>query len=698
MSQERNRPDGVFKRLFYPQSIAVIGASNNELKPGGRVFKNILEGGYGGQLWPVNPKSSRIMGLSAFPDIDSLPEAPDLALVAIPAPAVPGAVNHLALKGNRAAIILTAGFGETGEAGKKMEDQILHTAEAHGMAVVGPNCSGFLTPAYSGKFAGIIPPLQPGCVDVVSGSGATVDYLMEQAGARGIRFSHVVNLGNSIQLGVEDMLGLLDGNHGPRSAKIILLYLEAVGKPGKLLAHARSLIRKGCTLIGIKSGASGAGARAAASHTGAMATADHTVQALLDKAGIIRVKSKAELIETTCALMAMSGLPQGNRACIVTDAGGPGVMLADALEREGISLPRLSGNTLDALGQVLPPQAALENPIDCLPSRTGGQLQAVFEVLGKKEAGHLDMIFFISGNSGLSDNGEIYDAVAAAQKSCPIPILPVLSSITTCEDLLKEWARQGRVYFLDEVAAGAAAGRLVHRPRPDWGRAELPDYDREALENLLSDQTGALSSTAAKAVLHAAGFTLPRQQVASGPGQLEAACRAIGFPLAMKVEGLLHKTDLGGVRVNITTMDQALGAWHELMVLPGARGVMVQEMVRGLEVIIGAVRDGEFGSLIMFGLGGIHAEVLKDVRFSLSTPEFPLSPGEAEKMIRGIRSYPILEGVRGQAGVCPETLADCLVRTARLVTDFPGIRELDLNPVKGEGAALYAVDARILMD
>lgn len=687
-----------FQNLFQPKSIAVVGASNNTLKPGGRVFKNIMEGGYTGKLWPVNPKDSEILGTKAYSAIDALPWAPDLALIAIPAGGVLDALSALAEKGNRAAIILTAGFGETGEAGKELEKKILQVADQNDMAIIGPNCSGFLTPDYAGKFAGIIPGLESGSVDFVSGSGATVDYLMEQAQVRGVKFSHVINLGNSIQLGVEDMMEMMDENHGVDSAKIILLYLEAVNKPLKLLRHARSLIEKGCIIIGIKSGASNAGARAAASHTGAMATADHTVQALFDKAGIIRVQSKMELIEVTCALISMKKLPTGKRACIVTDAGGPGVMLTDELVQWGVSLPSFSPRTIKKLQELLPPQASLENPIDCLPSRNARQVKSIFEVLGKEEKENLDLAFFITGNSGMSDNREIYDAVKEVKTTCPIPILPVFSSATTCADLLKELVEDGCIYFHDEVAAGQAVGRLVNRPAIKNDDVQLSNYNHDKIKQKFTGQMGALTPEITKDILQAAGFPIPAQEVITEQSDLKLCCQTIGFPVVMKVAGPLHKSDVGGVKVNITNDGEAEQAWQELMSIPDAKGVMIQEMVQGVEVIIGTVRDSGFGQLVMFGLGGIYTEVLKDVSFGLATPETPLSLSEARQMIRNIRSYPILEGVRGERGVCVDTLAEYLVRLGKLVTDFPQINELDLNPVKGQDKALYVVDARILTE
>jgi acyl-CoA synthetase (NDP forming) len=684
----------IYRLLFQPKTIAIIGASSNPLKPGGRVFKNIKENGYTGELWPVNPKAQEVMGLPAFPGIAELPAAPELALISIPAPGVQGALEALAEKGTKAVIILTAGFGEKGEEGKALERKFLEIAKQNDMTLIGPNCSGFLTPVYAGKFAGIIPQLVPGSIDFVSGSGATVDYVMEQAVVRGLKFSHVVNLGNSIQLGVEDILELMDESHNSENSKIILLYMEAVIKPQKLLKHVRSLADKGCIFIGIKSGTTDAGAKAAASHTGAMATSDHAVQALFDKAGIIRVNSKMDLIETTCALVSIKKLPKGNRACIITDAGGPGVMLTDELNRLGICLPTFSQNAFEKLQDLLPPQASLENPIDCLPSRNAEQIKEIFKILGEEESSNLDFAFFVSGNSGMSDNWEIYKEIINSKKSCPIPILPIFSSATTCADLLEKTKEKHTLYFDDEVSVGRAMGRLVNRPIVHSPGSTPNNYDQSGIEKALKGHHEALTPTVVEVILRSAGFNLPPQAEILLESEMSKACQNIGFPVVMKVVGPLHKSDVGGVKVGINTQSEADNAWQELMKIPDAKGVLIQKMISGVEVILGASREADFGHLVMFGLGGIYTEVLKDVQFSLA----PLSLSEAEKMIRGIRSFPILEGVRGETGVSLEILADYLVRLSLLVNDFPQIREIDLNPVKGSGEHLYAVDTRILVD
>ena len=343
------RSKRIHQCLFRPRSIAIIGASGDPLKPGGRVFKNILEHGYDGILRPVNPKAADILGVPVFSSIAALPETPDLAIVASPSSMVPAAVTELAERGTGAVIILTSGFGEKDAAGKKTEENMRQIADAAGMALIGPNCSGFLTNTYKGKFAGIVPSLPGGAVDFISGSGATVDYVMECAESRGLSFGTVVNLGNSAQMGVEDLLQIHDENYGPDCARILMLYMESVKKPRLLLRHAKSLVEKGCILVGIKSGATSAGSRAAASHTGALATSDTAVQALFDKAGIIRVDGRESLVDVACVLKASErvagGRFVGKRLCIVTDAGGPGVMLADELARGGLELPVLSERT-----------------------------------------------------------------------------------------------------------------------------------------------------------------------------------------------------------------------------------------------------------------------------------------------------------------------------------------------------------------
>jgi acyl-CoA synthetase (NDP forming) len=680
--------------LFQPNSIAVIGASGDPTKPGGRVFKTILDHGYGGLLRPVNPKAALIRGIPAWPSITALPETPDLAIVAIPAAMVPAALAELAGRGTGATIVLTSGFGEKDEAGKKVEAEMKAIADGAGMALIGPNCSGFLTGVYKGKFAGIVPSLTGGAVDFISGSGATVDYVMECAEGRGLSFGTVLNLGNSAQLGVEDLLRLHDENYRPDCARILLLYMEAVKKPALLLRHARSLAQKGCVLVGIKSGATSAGSRAAASHTGAMASSDTAVQALFDKAGIIRVSSRQALVDVACVLQAYGGKPLGKRLAIVTDAGGPGVMLADEATRGGLELPPLGEATRAELAKILPPESSIVNPIDALPSRTAEQIAAIIRVLGKLEKGRLDAIAVLTGDSGLSDNAAIYRAIGLAMDHSPIPVLPMLSSLTSCRGQIAAFTGGGHVFFPDEVALGSAFSLVANQAPAEEEDPGIPaGYDRRAIRLALADGHGVLPAKAVRRVLAAAGLPVPEQLEVGREEDLAAACRRLGYPLAMKVIGPLHKTDVGGVRLGISSDTEANAAWSALMAIAEAGGVLLQPMIDGLEVILGASREGAFGHLVMFGLGGIHAEVLKDVRFALA----PLGGEEARRMIDGVRGRALLDGVRGGPAMNTAVLADLLVRLGRLVSDFPEIGEIDLNPVKGAGDRLLAVDARIIM-
>ncbi len=515
---------------------------------------------------------------------------------------------------------------------------------------------------------------------------------MEQATMRGLSFSNVVNMGNSIQAGVEDILELVDENYGPENSRLILMYMESVKKPLKLLKHARSLTKKGCTIIGIKSGVTAAGERAAASHTGAMASPDTAVQALFDKAGIIRVQSKADLIEVACIFTALKGLVTDYRVCILTDAGGPGVMLSDELGRQGLRQPILTAETQQKLSEVLPPEAAIGNPIDTLPSRTPEQMDKVFKILNETEKDNIDVIFAITGNSGMTDNWKLYESIMNGMDTCAIPIIPIISSATTCQDMIVKIRESGRIIFPDEVPAGKALGRLSRKPVLSEPM-ELPgDFDKSRIEQILNDQPEQPDPESVKEIMAASGLMLPFQEDVFDRAGLAAACERAGYPLVMKVIGPLHKSDVGGVKVGIQNLEKAEAAWDELMKIKDAKGVLIQQMIEGTEVILGAKKEDRFGHLIMFGLGGIYTEALKDVSFALA----PLGSEEGMAMIQKIKTLSILKGIRGQKSVSLDVLADYLARLSLLVHNFPQIEEIDLNPVKGYETDLYVVDARII--
>jgi acetyltransferase len=683
-----------YQRLFHPKSIVVIGASNNEMKPGGRVLKNIKTHGYKGKLWAINPNTSDVLNLPTYSSIEMLPSAPDLAILAIPAAAVLPSIDALGAKGTRAVIVLTSGFGEKDAAGKKLEEKMVAAANAASMVLIGPNCSGFLTQTYKGKFAGMVPDLPGGAVDVISGSGATVDFVMESALRRGLSFGTVINLGNSIQMGVEDLLQMYEENYNSENARILMLYLESIKKPLKLLHFARRLSQKGCTLVGIKSGVTAAGERAAASHTGALATSDTAVSALFQKAGIIRVKSKAEMIDVGCVLACTKGPLKGNRICVITDAGGPGVMLSDELNRQGLELPLLKEKTRALLAEILSPESATSNPIDILPSRTAKDIEGVIGILNREESDRIDAVAIIMGDSGLSDITEIYREISKAMRAGSIPVIPVLGSVISSRAKIEDFISQGHVFFQDEVPLGEALGKVANWHGPEEMTSCLDRYDRKSIASALNGRSGALEPAVVFQILNAAGFRLLSQIEVLKQEDVFSGAKQIGYPLVMKAMGPLHKTDVGGVRLGIANAEQAMAAWETLMRIPNVTGVLLQPMVSGVEVILGASREGHFGHLILFGLGGIYAEALKDIQFALA----PVSLTESLRMIRAIRGYPLLEGFRGAKGMDVGVLADYIQRFSQLITDFPQIQEIDLNPIKGNLSDLYAVDARILIN
>ncbi|NMB54790.1 MAG: CoA-binding protein [Leptolinea sp.] len=682
----------MLKNLLEPKSIAVIGASEDVTKPGGRLTLNILTKGFAGNLYLVNPKGGMIQGVKAYPSIPELPEAPELALIGVPAKFVRTALEELAAKGSKIVVVLSAGFGELGPEGKAEERALAEIATRHGVLLLGPNCSGVMTYAHASKFTGVALKLEKGGIDFISGSGATVDFLAEHAMRRGLKFNSFLTVGNSAQSGVPDVMEIYDADHGPDSPKVMITYQESIVNPQKFLKAARSLNKKGVLLAGIKAGTTQAGSRAAASHTGAMATNDTAVQALFDKAGVIRVDSRLELVDVAAILTLVKGRADGRRVAIVTDAGGPGVMLSDELSRLGFEVPAFNERTRARLAEVLPAGAGVGNPVDTLPTSPAANLEKVLSILIEEVKDQVDYIVVMNGDAGMMDNWALYQVARKFMDISPIPIIPSYESVLSSEVPLKKFREIGGCYFEDEVYLARALSRVVNRPRIYEPEKSAVGYDKKKIAELLNGCHGALSPQITREVLQTAGVRFP--------GQVELREKAglkdvpFAFPWVMKVMGPLHKSDVGGVRVGIKDIKEAEMVWDDLLKIKDASGTLVQQMVKGTEVIIGANREPGYGHLVAFGLGGIYTEALKDVKFALA----PLAKEEADRLIHSIRSLPLLKGVRGEPGMDFETLRDILVRIGLLVTDFPAIQELDLNPVKGYGKDIFTVDARILVD
>lgn len=682
-----------YQKILNPKSIVVVGASNNMSKPGGSIVKNIVAHDFSGELHLVNKNGDSVHGMSAYSDVRDLPNGIDLGIIVIPANGVYDTMKILNEKNCNTIIVLTAGFGETDEAGREAEQKLVALAQEKCMTMFGPNCLGIVNPHYRGKFAGIQPVAEKGSIDVISASGATVDYVIEQANLRGLKFDNIISMGNSAQNGVEDMLELLDETHSSESAPVKMLYMESIKKPEKLLKHSRSLTRKGCIFVGVKSGVTDDGKRAAASHTGALATSDTAVQALFDKAGIIRVRSKYELVELGCALTALKGKNKVQKIGIITDAGGPGVMLTDELNKYGLTIPRLKESTQKKIAEFLPKFATINNPVDCLPTQTGQQIAQVIKTMAEEKE-NIDAIVVLTGNSMLMDKWESYSAIIKCMETSPIPVIPVLSSVSTCKNLIEKFIDQDKTFFVDEVNVGKALGQLYHRKPVYESEDALPGYDKNRLAGLLANGfTGALPADICTDILDAAGLKRPRQIVIYKRAELEKRARDLVFPMVAKIIGPLHKSDMGGVIVGINSDDELIAAWIKFSEMPQFEGMLLQEMIIGNEIIIGAKKEPGYGHLVMFGLGGIFTEALKDNIFALA----PLSLKESENIIRSIRAIKILEGARNQKGMSIALLADYLTKISMLVRDFPQISEIDLNPIKGEGENLCVVDCRIIV-
>jgi len=681
------------KELTHPRSIAVIGGSNNLHKPGGKILQNLLKGSFSGELYVVNPGEERVQGVKCFPGPESLPRT-DLAILAIAARYCEGAVEILAReKRTKGFIILSAGFGEESDEGALLEGRIADIIASTGGTLIGPNCIGVINRQYQGVFTSPVPELNPGGCDFISGSGATAVFIMEAGIPNGLTFSSVYSVGNSAQTGVEDVLQHLDETFDPAcSSRVKLLYIENIVKPDLLIKHASSLVRKGCRIAGIKAGTSDAGSRAASSHTGALASPDIAVDALFLKAGIVRCHSRAELV--SAASVFMHPELKGKRLAVITHAGGPAVMLTDALSEGGLEVPPLGGPAAKRLLEKLHPGSSVENPIDFLATGTAEQLGSIIDFC-EHDAGEIDGMVVIFGSPGLFSVHDVYLLLHEKMRNCSKPIFPVLPSVVNVKEEIEEFISYGRINFPDEVVLGRSLARIYHTPRfnsLDEGRLEL---DKRSIRKVIDTAgTGYLSPGKIQSLLDAAG--IPRTAEAVIQTKVDAVLRAeeFGFPVVMKVVGPPHKSDIGGVTVDVRNASQVSLEFERMMQLEGAISVMIQPMLSGTELFAGVKRDKKFGHLILCGIGGIFVEALKDVNAGLA----PLLAGEAEHMVKTLQGYPVLEGIRGQEGIDIPGYIDILHRLSKLVTLAPEIIEMDLNPLLGRKSGVWAVDARIRLE
>lgn len=682
------------EQLLNPKSIVVVGGSDNTQKPGGKIVKNIIDGNYQGDLYVTNPKSENVQGIACHKDVADLPDNVDLAVLAIAARFCPQTVEILAKeKGTRAFIIISAGFSEENEEGAKLEKQVVDTVNEVGGCLIGPNCVGVLTTHHNSVFTTPIPALESKGADFISGSGATAVFIIEAGTSKGLKFNSVYSVGNSAQTGVEEVLEYLDNTFdAKKSSRIKLLYLESVNKPQKLLKHASSLIKKGCKIAAIKAGNSEAGSRAASSHTGALASSDLAVDALFKKAGIVRCYGREDLANVAAVFMAKE--LQGKNIAIITHAGGPAVMLTDAMSNGGLEIPHIDGPKADALLEKLYPGSSVANPIDFLATGTAEQLGDIIEACDK-DFDNIDAMAVIFGSPGLFPIGEVYDVLHEKMRSCKKPIYPVLPSVVNAKTDIENFLAKGNINFPDEVQLGQALTKVFNNNEPAE-KCEAPKEVQvsEVRRIIEAQEDGYVSPQVVQELLDAAGVPRVKEFVSNQIEGLQNAISEIGYPVVMKVVGPVHKSDVGGVVLNVNSDEQLAKEFERMMTIVDATGVMVQPMLSGKELFIGATYEPGFGHMVLCGLGGIFVEVLKDVSSGLA----PLSQVEALQMIRNLKGYEIIKGVRGQQGIDEQRYAEVIVRLSVMLQHAPEIKEMDINPLLGEGEKVVAVDARIRIE
>lgn len=682
------------RQLLNPESIVVIGGSNDVHKPGGAIVRNLIQGGFKGALHIVNPKEDEIQGIKVFHNAEELP-ATDLAIMVVAAKFCPDYVDYLAEhKQVRAFIIISAGFGEETKEGAELEQHILNTCEKYGCALIGPNCIGLLNNNHHSVFTKPIPKLHPQGVDFLSGSGATAVFILESAVIKGLQFNSVWSTGNGKQNGIEDVLQYMDEHFDPeRDSKVKLLYIENINDPDKMLLHASSLIRKGCRIAAIKAGSSESGSRAASSHTGAIASSDTAVEALFRKAGIVRCFSREELTTVGCIFT----LPKitGKNFAIVTHAGGPGVMLTDALSKGGLNVPKLDGRLADELKAQLFPGSSVANPIDILATGTPEHLGIAIDYCEKK-FDNIDAMMVIFGTPGLVQLYEAYDVLHKKILECKKPIFPILPCLNTAGPEVAEFLSKGHVNFSDEVTLGTALSQIMRTPQPVPQEINLMGVDIPKIRKIIDgiDENGYVAPDIVRQLLTCAKIPVVPEMVAGTKKELTAFAEKIGYPVVAKVVGPVHKSDVGGVALNVRSSEQLGMEFDRMMKIQDASAVMIQKMISGRELFVGAKYEPRFGHVVLCGLGGIFVEALKDVASGLA----PLSADEVRTMIRSLRGYKILQGIRGQKGINEEKFIEIIQRLSVLLRYAIEIKEMDINPLLADGDDIVAVDARIRIE
>ena len=696
----------MLKNFFEPKSVVVLGASATPGKVGYDVLKNLIKSNYRGKIFPVNPKASEIQGLRAYPGILDINEDIDLLIYIIPPRFILKTLDDCKKKNIDSIIVISAGFKETGSAGAKIEREVLIKAKEMNIRILGPNCLGLIDT--SSRLNATFAPGMPseGNIAFFSQSGALCIAILDWALGEGIGFSKFISLGNKSDLGEIDFLKYLADDE---STKVILGYLEGIEDGKAFMRVAREVSKKKPVII-TKSGGTSAGAKAASSHTGSLAGSERSIKAAFHQAGIIRADTVNDLFNYALAF-ACQPISRGSRIAILTNSGGPGIMAADAIEQYELNLASFSRETQEQLRSSLPTIASIYNPVDIIGDADADRYHKSLELIINDP--NVEGVLVILTPTAVIDVQGAAEKVASLSSKNGKPVLASFMGKVSVEKGIKVLQRK-KVPNYSYPESAIKVFRIMSDYQ-NWLNAPDSSYQTfkvrqkkvgtifaKARENNLLN----LGEQEAREVISSYGFKVPKSILALTSREAILAAEQIGYPLVMKIVSpdILHKTDVGGVKVGIENAHQVEDAFFEItsksrQYLSSATilGVSIQEMVAGgKEVILGVTKDPQFGPLIMFGLGGIYVEVLKDVSFRIA----PLSVKDADEMIREIHSFPLLKGVRGEQPTDLAALIEYVLRLSQLVTDFPDIVELDINPliVKAEGEGAFAADARITLE
>lgn len=694
----------MLEALFNPGSIAIIGASRDPKKVGHAVLNNLIRHDFSGRLLPVNPSGEKILGLATYKKITDITNDADLAVIAVPAGFVPETLVECSTAGVKAAVILSAGFKEAGAEGTLLEQEIKKIGMERGIRLLGPNCLGVINTGNSmnATFAADMLPI--GRIAFFSQSGALGIAILDWAIGNNIGFSKFVSLGNKADLSEIDFIDYFSDDP---ETDVILGYIEDVVDGKRFLSAALKATRKKPVIL-LKAGGTEAGARAASSHTGALAGSDVAFDAAFRQTGVIRALGVQELFDAALAF-SQGKLPAGNRLLIVTNAGGPGIIAADTAEHLNIRLPHMTKEGIDAIREKLPKNASLYNPVDVIGDATSERYGAVLKQAANDSG--VDAVLTILTPQAMTDVENTADVVIKTSQETEKPFITSFMGEARVRPAVQKLKSASIPNFSYPEAAVKAFKRLSdHQAWKNMGhdearyKAEGKTTVKEKIETLLASRTYQIGEDGAAAILTEYGFRFPRKALAETSKAAAALSSKIGYPVVMKIASpdILHKTDVGGVRLNVGSAKEAQDAFTEITsnakrLIPQAfiQGVMIYEMIAGgKEVILGVTYDRTFGHMIMFGLGGIYVEVLKDVSFRIA----PASRRDAEAMVNDIKTVALLRGARGQKAVDMNEIVESILRISGLVTDFPVIRELDVNPLVVMEKGAVALDARIIFE